>query len=66
MTTVTVHTCAKVKQYGPRAIEGLHKIKAMGVDKWAAEIQKKVDADYSYLDEKPSLLRVLLCAFDVY
>jgi hypothetical protein len=45
-------TCAKVKQYGPRAIEGLHKIKALGVDKWASEMQKKVSAGYSYLGEK--------------
>ena len=45
-------TCEKVKQYGPRALEGLGKIKAMGVDRWAQEMQKKVDAGYSYLDEQ--------------
>jgi len=45
-------TCEKVKQHGPRALEGLHKIKAVGADKWAEEMQKKVNAGYSYLDEK--------------
>jgi len=45
-------TCEKVKQYGPRALEGLHKIKALGVDKWAEDIQKRVNAGYSYLDDK--------------
>jgi hypothetical protein len=45
-------TCEKVKQYGPRAIEGLHGTKGLGVDKWANEMQKKVNAGYSYLDER--------------
>jgi len=45
-------TCEKVKQYGPRASEGLHRIKTLGVDEWAEEMQKKVDAGYSYLDEQ--------------
>jgi hypothetical protein len=45
-------TCDKVKQYGPRAIEGLHRIKALGVDEWAKEMQKKAESGYSYLDEK--------------
>ena len=44
--------CEKVNQYGPRAIEGLHKVKPLGIDKWAEEMQKKVNAGYSYLDEK--------------
>jgi len=45
-------SCEKVKQYGPRALEGLHRIKVIGADKWAEEIQKRADAGYSYLDDK--------------
>jgi len=44
-------TCEKLKRYGPHASEGLQKIKTVGVDKWAQEMQKKVDSGYCYLDE---------------
>jgi hypothetical protein len=47
-----METCEKIQRYGPRALEGLQKIKAIGVDRWAKEMQKKVDAGYCYLDEK--------------
>ena len=47
-----METCEKIQRYGPRALEGLQRIKAIGVDKWAKEMQKKVDAGYCYLDEK--------------
>jgi len=45
-------TCDKVKQFGPRAMDGLSKIKKLGADKWAEEMQKKVNVGYCYLDEK--------------
>jgi len=45
-----METCEKLQQY--KAKEGLQKIKAMGVGKWAEEMRKKVDADYCSLDEK--------------
>ena len=44
--------CEKIQRYGPHAIEGLRKIKAVGVGKWTEEMQKKVDAGYCYLDER--------------
>jgi hypothetical protein len=44
--------CEKVQRYGAHAIEGLRKIKAVGVDGMAREMQKKVDAGYCYLDER--------------
>ena len=47
-----METCEKLRRYGPQALEGLQKIKAMGVDKWAEEMQKKVGAGYCYLDEE--------------
>jgi len=47
-----IESCEKVQKYGPRALEGLKKIKAMGVDKGIEEMQKKVNAGYCYLDEK--------------
>jgi hypothetical protein len=47
-----MEACEKIQRYGPRALEGLQRIKAIGVDKWAKEMQKKVDAGYCYLDEK--------------
>lgn len=43
--------CEKVKHYGPRALEGLRRIKDVGIDNWTAEIQKKVNAGYCYLDD---------------
>jgi hypothetical protein len=33
-------------------MDGLRKIKVVGVGKWAEGMQKKVDAGYCYLDEK--------------
>jgi len=45
-------SCEKIRRYGPRALEGLKKIKALGVDRWAAGMQKKVNAGHCYLDEK--------------
>ena len=44
--------CEKLQRYGPRALEGVRKIRAMGIDKWAEEMQKKVDAGYCYLNER--------------
>jgi hypothetical protein len=45
--------CEKVQRYGgPHAIEGLRKIRAVGVDKWVEEMQKKVNTGYCYLDER--------------
>ena len=44
--------CEKVQRYGPCAMDGLRKIKAVGVGKWTEEMQKKVDAGYCYLDER--------------
>jgi len=34
------------------ALEGLRKIRAVGVDKWTEEMQKKVGAGYCELDER--------------
>jgi hypothetical protein len=48
---VETETCEKLQKYGPQAIERLQKIKAMGIDKWTEEIQRKVGAGYCYLDE---------------
>jgi hypothetical protein len=44
--------CEKLLAYGPQALERLQKIKAMGIDKYAEEMQRKVSAGYCYLDEK--------------
>lgn len=46
-----METCGKLKRF-PWAIEEMKKIKVMGVDKWAEEMQKKVEAGYCHLDEK--------------
>ena len=42
-----LETCEKVQRF-ERAKEGSRKIKAMGVDKWAEAMKKKVDAGYCY------------------
>ena len=47
-----IEACEKLKRYGPRVLEGLQKIKTMGIDKWAEEMQKKVGTGYCYLDER--------------
>jgi len=47
-----VQTCAKLQRYGTHALEGIQKIKAVGVDKWTEEMQRKVDSGYCYLDER--------------
>ena len=44
--------CEKLQRYGPRALEGVRKIRVMGSDKWAEEMQKKIDAGYCYLNER--------------
>jgi len=44
--------CEKLQKYGPQALEGLKKIKASGIDKWAEEMRQKVEAGYCYLDER--------------
>lgn len=44
--------CEKLQRYGPRAIEGVRKTRSTGIDKWAEEMQKKVDAGYCYLNER--------------
>ena len=45
-------TCEKLQRYGPQELERLQKIKAMGIVKWAEEMQRKVEAGYCYLDER--------------
>ena len=42
--------CAKLRRY-VRPTKILPSIKALGVEKWAEEMQSKVDAGYCYLDE---------------
>ena len=44
--------CEKLRPTGGTALEGLRKIRAVGVDKWTEEMQKKVDAGYCELDER--------------
>jgi len=46
---VEMGTCEKVQRHG--ALEELRKIKTIGIDKWAEEMQKKVEAGYCRLDE---------------
>jgi hypothetical protein len=43
--------CDKLKQRDWTS-KALRKIKASGVENWAEEIQRKVDAGFCYLDEK--------------
>ena len=43
-------TCSRLQH--PLAKKELGKIKAMGLDKWVGEMQKKVTAGYCYLDDK--------------
>jgi hypothetical protein len=45
-----METCEKLG-YEPRVLEELRKIKAVGVHKWAQEMQKKVSSGHCYLDE---------------
>jgi len=45
-----LETCEKLQRYG-WAREGLLRIKVVGIDKWAEEMQKKVDAGYCRLSE---------------
>lgn len=47
-----LESCEKVKRYGLDTLANLQKVKAMGVDKWVEEMQKKVAKGYCYLDEK--------------
>jgi len=47
-----IERCEKLKRYGLQALEGLQKIRTMGLDKWAKEMQKRVDTGYCYLDER--------------
>lgn len=49
---VEMEKCEKVRRYGADVIDGLRKIKALGVNGMAKEMQKKVDAGYCYLDER--------------
>lgn len=44
--------CEKLQKYGPQVLEGLKKIKAIGLDRWVEEIRQKVEAGYCYLDER--------------
>jgi len=47
---VEMDTCEKLlREVG--SLENLKRIKAAGVDKWAKEMQKKVEAGYCMLDE---------------
>ncbi|MDI6904053.1 MAG: DUF3795 domain-containing protein [Candidatus Bathyarchaeia archaeon] len=48
---VEMETCEKLQKYGPKAREGLRKIKTIGIDKWTEEMQKKVETGYCYLNE---------------
>jgi len=45
-----METCEKLENYSWAKRE-LQKIKSIGIDKWVAEMQKKVDAGYCSLDE---------------
>lgn len=46
-----METCEKLRPYGASALEGLRRIKAVGLQKWIEEMQKKVDDGYCSLDE---------------
>ena len=46
-----METCEKLKRL-VESLEVLRKIKTMGINKWAEEMQKKVDAGYCYGDER--------------
>lgn len=48
---VEMDTCEKLQQL-VQNLKELRRIKAMGLDKWAEEMQRKVDAGYCYLDEE--------------
>jgi superfamily II helicase len=48
-----METCEKLKRYNSQTLVNLRKVKAMGVDKWVEEMQKKVSRGYCYLDEMP-------------
>ena len=43
-------SCEKLQRV-VQSLDGLRRIKAVGVDEWAEEMQKKVDAGYCYLDD---------------
>jgi len=45
-----VNSCKELQSVGA-SLEGLKRIKAVGVDNWAEEMQEKVDAGYCQLDE---------------
>jgi hypothetical protein len=47
-----IEKCEKLQKYGPQALEGLKKIKAVGVGKWTEIMRQKVEAGYCYLDER--------------
>jgi hypothetical protein len=47
-----LESCEKVKSYGLDTLAKLQKVKAVGVDKWLEELQKRVAEGYCYLDEK--------------
>jgi len=46
-----METCEKLRPYGASALEGLRRIRAVGLQKWMKEMQKKVDEGYCSLDE---------------
>lgn len=47
---IEMNTCEKLRRVGG-SLENLKRIKAAGVDNWAKEMQKRVDAGYCQLDE---------------
>jgi hypothetical protein len=47
----TMNTCEKLQSY-PLDKKELRRIRSMGIDKWAEEMQKKVAAGYCSVDEQ--------------
>jgi len=47
---IEMNTCEKLQRVGS-SLENLKRIKAAGVDNWAKEMQKRVDAGYCQLDD---------------
>ena len=47
---IGMDTCEKILGFAG-SLENLKRIKAIGVDKWAKEMQKRVDAGYCQLDK---------------
>lgn len=48
---VEMEKCERLQRYVP-VLDSLRRIEAIGVDEWAKQMQKKVDAGYCELDER--------------